>query len=215
MLERACRDVDEMLRSQPEFSHVSHFMLAVDGQTVFDAHYQGPTVADVFSITKSVVSTLTGIAIREGLVTDLDCPLDTLLPIRGSASSGQSLRHLLTMTRGSATDGLYEIDDVMALPGGWIERIASAPRISSPGTRFCYDNGAAHLAGAALQRLVGMSLSAYAGERLFEPLGIADWEWPQDPDGLATASRICGCPPLPWQRSDGCGYKRGSGTASR
>lgn len=185
MLERACRDVGEVLRTRPEYSHVSHLLVAVDGHVVFDEHYQGPRVADVFSVTKSVVSTLTGIAVREGVVRDLDCPIDTLLPIQGTASAGQSLRHLLTMTRGSATDGGYDIDEVMALPDGWIDRIASAPRLGSPGACFRYDNGAAHLASAALQRLVGMSLSDYAGERLFEPLGITEWEWPQDPDGYS------------------------------
>jgi CubicO group peptidase (beta-lactamase class C family) len=185
MLQRACRDVDAVLRTRTEYSHVSHFLVTVDGRVVFDEHYQGPTVADVFSVTKSVVSTLTGIAVREGLVADLDRPVDTLLPLEGTAGAGQSLRHLLTMTRGSATDGPHEIDDVMALPGGWVDRIASAPQVSPPGTRFSYDNGAAHLAAAALQRLVGMSLSDYAAERLFEPLGITEWVWPQDPDGFS------------------------------
>jgi CubicO group peptidase (beta-lactamase class C family) len=185
MLDRACRDVDAILRSRLEFRHVSHFLVAVDGQVVYDAHYRGPAVADVFSITKSVVSSLVGVAVREGLVVDLDCPVETVLPVlRDTNSAGQSLRHLLTMTRGSATAGPYDIDEVMALPGGWVDRIASAPRVDTPGTRFCYDNGGAHLAGAALQRMIGMSLSDYAGRRLFEPLGITEWDWPEDPDGF-------------------------------
>ena len=185
MLDQACRDVDEVLRSRVEYSHVSHFLVAVDGRVVYDAHYQGPVVADVFSITKSVVSTLMGIAVREGLVTDLDRPVGSLLPIGHTPSAGQSLRHLLAMTRGSAVEGPYDIDEVMALSGGWIERIASAPTVSEPGARFVYDNGAAHLVGAALQRLLDMSLSDYASERLFEPLGITDWQWPADPDGFS------------------------------
>jgi CubicO group peptidase (beta-lactamase class C family) len=185
MLDAACREVDAALRSRLEYSHVSHFLVAVGGRVVYDAHYQGPVVADVFSVTKSVVSTLMGIAVREGLVADLDRPVDTVLPIGHTPSAGQSLRHLLTMTRGSAVEGPYEIDEVMALPGGWVDRIASAPTMSEPGARFVYDNGAAHLVGAALQRLLDMSLSDYASQRLFEPLGITDWHWPEDPDGFS------------------------------
>jgi hypothetical protein len=69
---------------------------------------------------------------------------------------------MLTMTRGSDTGRPHEIDEVMALPTGWIARIASAPSIAAPGSEFRYDDGGAHLLGAALARLVGMPLSEYA-----------------------------------------------------
>jgi CubicO group peptidase (beta-lactamase class C family) len=59
------------------------------------------------------------------------------------------------MTRGCATDGPFDVDAVMALPGGWLERIAAAPAVTAPGTAFRYDNGGAHLLAAALERLVG------------------------------------------------------------
>jgi CubicO group peptidase (beta-lactamase class C family) len=72
----------------------------------------------------------------------------------------------------------------MGLPSGWLERMAAAPRIVAPGTRFQYDDGAAHLFGAALATLVGTSLSEYAAAELFEPLGVQEWHWPRDPDGL-------------------------------
>jgi CubicO group peptidase (beta-lactamase class C family) len=151
---------------------------------VHDAHYRGPQVADVFSVTKSVVATLAGIAVRDGLLPDLDLAVEEVLDLSGSPSAGQSLRHLLTMTRGSEADGAYEIDEVVALPGGWVEHIATAPRLAPPGREFRYDNGASHLFGAALTRLLGTSLSAYAERRLFAPLGITRWHWPRDPDGF-------------------------------
>jgi CubicO group peptidase (beta-lactamase class C family) len=88
------------------------------------------------------------------------------------------------MTRGSETDGPYDIDEVMALPSGWLERVTAAPRVGPAGAEFRYDNGASHLLGAALARLVGTSLSEYAARELFGPLGITRWFWPRDPDGL-------------------------------
>jgi CubicO group peptidase (beta-lactamase class C family) len=184
MLRDVCLDIDSDIRRRPEFAHTSHFLVVVDGQVVHDAHYRGPRVADIFSVTKSVVATLTGIAVRDGLVTDLDTPVDAVLDLSGSPSAGQTLRHLLTMTRGSDTSGPYEIDEVMALPAGWLARMAAAPRLAPAGSEFRYDNGASHLLGAALARLVGTSLSEYAARELFGPLGIRDWVWPRDPDGL-------------------------------
>jgi CubicO group peptidase (beta-lactamase class C family) len=176
MLDDVCRDIDAELRGRPEFAHTSHFLVVVDGRVVHDAHYHGPEVADTFSITKSVVATLAGIAVRQGLLPDLDRPVEDL--------AGTSLRHLLTMTRGAETGGAYDIDEVMALPGGWLDRMAAAPRVASPGTEFRYDDGAAHLFGAALARATGTSLSGYAARELFGPLGITRWHWPRDPDGL-------------------------------
>jgi CubicO group peptidase (beta-lactamase class C family) len=180
----ACRLVDQAIRDQPAYAHTSHFRLEVDGRAVFDRHYRGPAVADTFSVTKSVVATLAGIAVAEGRLGDLDLPAGRALPaLVGTAASGHTLRQLLTMTRGAETEGPFEIDEVMAQPRGWLERIAAAPQLDPPGTRFRYDNGGAHLFGAALSALVGMPLSAYAATRLFGPLTIGRWRWPRDPDG--------------------------------
>lgn len=164
MLADVCRGIEAELKARPEFAHTSHFLVMVEGQVVHDAHYHGPEVADIFSVTKSVVATLAGIAIRQGLLKDLDEPL-------------------LTMTRGCETEGPYDIDEVMALPDGWLARIRSAPRIAAPGAEFRYDNGAAHLFGAALAQAVKMSLNDFAARELFGPLGITEWHWPRDPDG--------------------------------
>ncbi len=181
MIPEICRDIDHDLRTRPEFAHTSHFRVEVDGRPVHDAHYHGPEVADVFSVTKTVVATLAGIAVRDGLLPDLDRPVVTLLDV---PDHGQTLRHLLTMTRGAQVDGPYEIDEVMALPTGWVNRVGAAPQISPPGDTFRYDNGAVHLFGAALTRLIGRPLSHYARDELFAPLGITRWHWPRDPDGV-------------------------------
>ena len=130
----ACRLVDQAIRDQPAYAHTSHFRLEVDGRAVFDRHYRGPAVADTFSVTKSVVATLAGIAVAEGRLGDLDLPAGRALPaLAGTPAAGHTLRQLLTMTRGAETEGRFEIDEVMALPRGWLERIAAAPQLDPPG----------------------------------------------------------------------------------
>ena len=130
----ACRLVDQAIRAQPAYAHTSHFRLEVDGRAVFDRHYRGPAVADTFSVTKSVVATLAGIAVAEGRLGDLDLPAGRALPaLAGTPAAGHTLRQLLTMTRGAETEGRFEIDEVMALPRGWLERIAAAPQLDPPG----------------------------------------------------------------------------------
>jgi CubicO group peptidase (beta-lactamase class C family) len=117
---------------------------------------------DTYSVTKTVVSTLAGIALRRGDVTAIE-----------------EWRPLLTMTAGFES----EIDDVIALDSGWEDALRSLPR-TAPGS-FRYDNGTAHVLACELARALGTSLDQYAAEVLFGPLGIEAWEWPRDPEGYA------------------------------
>jgi CubicO group peptidase (beta-lactamase class C family) len=179
----ACELIDRTIRTAPEFGHVSHLRLERRGDVVFDAHYRGPMVADVFSVTKSVLAMLVGVAVRDGRVRDLDLPIGPILDL---PLGGQTIRHLLTMTRGCETEGRYDIDEVAALDGGWLQRIAAAPALEPPGTGFRYDNGGTHLLAAVLERLLEEPLADYADRELFQPLDIALWQWRRDPDGLPT-----------------------------
>ncbi|GIH97004.1 hypothetical protein Psi01_76340 [Planobispora siamensis] len=139
---------------------------------------------DIFSVTKSVLSTLVGCALRDGLI-ELDASLGRLLGAGvPPARRAVTVRHLLTMSGGAGHDGRFDIDEIMLLPRGWVDTLLSAPQLSAPGERFAYDNGAAHVLAAALQAALGRDLEDYAAERLFGPLGITGWQWPRDPEGL-------------------------------
>ncbi|GAA0806997.1 serine hydrolase domain-containing protein [Spirilliplanes yamanashiensis] len=174
-LRAAIAGIEEQLHGDPAFAHVSHLLVRVGGRVVHDAHYRGPRVADTFSLTKSVIATLVGAAVREGYVPDLDA---------AAPGADCTWRQLLTMTRGRAVDGPWEIDAVMALSSGRLDRIRSAPRLDEPGVTFRYDNGAAHLLAAALREATRMPVERYAATRLFDPLGITAWDWPADSDGV-------------------------------
>jgi CubicO group peptidase (beta-lactamase class C family) len=182
----ACRRIGAEIGAAPRYAHTSHLRVLLAGEVVADEHFRGPAVADVFSVTKTVLATVAGIAARRGVLPPLDEPLHAVLPeLRGTPSRGQTWRHLLTMTRGAAVDGPWDIDAVTALPGGQVARVASAPALGPPGQVFRYDNGAAHLLSAGLSAVLGRPVAAYAAEQLFGPLGIDDATWAADPDGVS------------------------------
>ena len=182
----ACRRIGEVVGTDPRYAHTSHLRVLVAGEPVFDEHYRGPVVADVFSVTKTVVATVAGIAARRGLLPGLDEPVHAVLPaLRDTPAHGQTWRQLLTMTRGAAVDGPWDIDAVTALPGGQVAQVASAPRTDPPGRVFRYDNGAAHLLSAGLSQVLGGPVAEYAAAELFAPLGIRDADWLADPDGVS------------------------------
>jgi CubicO group peptidase (beta-lactamase class C family) len=164
----------------PVFCRTSHVRVVMDGRVIFDRHLRGPRAGDVFSVTKSVLATLVGAAVTDGLLADLDAPLDDLLAARGTASAGLCWRDLLTMRRGAA---VLDSDDVMAHPHGWLDRWRSCPRLERPGRTFRYDDGAAYLLAAALHRVTG-DLGNYADRRLFGPLGVGPVRWLRGPEGF-------------------------------
>ena len=172
---RACAQILERIEANPAYDRSSGLLVEVAGSVRFAVHRRGPVVADVFSVTKSVTSTLVGIALAEGRIRDLDTP---------AAPSPHTWRQLLTMTRGCETAGDWDLDAVMARPAGWLEHWLSAPPVTPPGKKFRYDDGAYHLLAAALVAVTGQALADYAEERLFAPLGIRNWLWPVDPEGL-------------------------------
>lgn len=153
-------------------SAVRAVLVSVDGETVL-SHYRGRRPADyahVWSVTKSVMSILVGIAIDEGRLR-LDQTLAELLPAHADAMTDQiksvTLRQLLTMTAGMQGRPLVDTsaEDL-------IDQMVSDALVSEPGTAFLYSNASAHLVGAVLRYAVDRPLLDYAREKLLDPLGI-------------------------------------------
>ncbi|GAA1437976.1 serine hydrolase [Microlunatus lacustris] len=173
----------------PQLQLVRSVLVSVDGKTVV-THYHDRTARDrahVWSVTKSVVSILVGIAVDDGLLR-VDQPLRELLPEhRGSMSPQQetiTLHQLLTMTAGLSADdgGMNLLDDD---PVG---QILSYGMANDPGASFQYANSSAHLVAAVLAKAVDRPLLSYARERLFDPLGIDTRPaWQGQDTGLSTS----------------------------
>ncbi len=168
------RQLAQQLRGgDGEFEAVRSVLVSVDGQTVVK-YYRNRTPADyahVWSVTKSVLSILVGIAVDEGQL-DVDQTLRELLPGQASMMTEQqasiTLRHLLTMTSGLSGD-----DRVMQHPSeDAVGQILGYEMSNDPGSVFTYTNGSAHLVAAALREAVDRPILEYAREKLFDPLKI-------------------------------------------
>jgi len=165
-----------------------------DGYVVLNEYfstYQGePHI--IYSCTKSVVSTLIGIAIEEGYIEGLDVRVLDLFPDRtaGNMSTWKeemTLRDILTMTAGfDARDSyLYDWEGLTTMHASpdALQYVLDLPVIEEPGTRFEYTNGVSHLLSCIITEVAGMSALEYGMDRLFEPLGIQDMEWHEDSMG--------------------------------
>ena len=170
----------------PRYAHTAALHVRVEGRVVVDEHLRGPRANDIYSVTKSILATVLARLVAQQRGPDLDTPVAAVLPaLRDTPAAPCTWRHLLTMTRGAETGGPWDIDEVTALSGGQVARVASAPQVDPPGRVFRYDNGAAHLLSAGLAEVLGRPLAEYAADELFDPLGIEDATWLADPDGVS------------------------------
>jgi len=168
--------------------HLAGLLVIEDGKIRYENYRQGHSVSDrwmSFSIAKSVVSLLYGIALQEGHVKSLDETVAIYLPqFAGTAYGNVAIRDLLQMASGIQWNEDYgdPNSDVAALDNANEEEVlshlASLPRLHPAGTVFNYNTGETILAGAILAEAVGMSLSEYLQTRLWSPFGMsanADW----------------------------------------
>jgi CubicO group peptidase (beta-lactamase class C family) len=166
--------------------HVSGLMVVKDGKVLLERYGLGRKPEDrwiSFSVTKSITSTLVGAAIQDGKIRSLDDPVTQYVPhLAGSAYEGVKLRQLLTMSSGVRWNEGYGDPDAdvaryttaIQEPGvnPIVSYMRSLPRANNPGTKFNYNSGETDLAGILVSNAVGMSLSRYASEKLWQAYGM-------------------------------------------
>jgi CubicO group peptidase (beta-lactamase class C family) len=173
---------------------IDSLQLVRNGVLILDAYfypYRADLLHDVASVTKSITSTLVGIAIDRGLLRldqEVLASFPELAPEPGSDGKDQiELHHLLTMTsgldcgRGAGENELYE----MMHSENWIAYALDIPMAVPPGTEFAYCSPGSHLLSAMVTKATGKPALEFARDALFGPLGIREVKWPEDPQGLS------------------------------
>lgn len=160
-------------------------LILVGGREI--AHWGDPGRCEMsFSIAKSALATVAGLARDDGLLPDLDEPVVERVPL--TAFGGDLLggvpedpataatitwRHLLTQTsdwRGVLFDLPWWAD-----PQGK-QQPTDPPH--APGERFSYNDVRTNLCSLALTHLHGTSNATTLGTRVLDPIGVASgWSW--------------------------------------
>jgi CubicO group peptidase (beta-lactamase class C family) len=181
--------------AQSRVPALTSLLVARRGRLVFERYYHlgAPNQrVPIISVTKSIVSTLVGIALGDGRLKTLDLKVGDALgadiPLGADPRVRSiTLRELLTMTSGfgsPASDPFGDGGNAFSTTPNWVHTILGSPLAFDPGTAFAYDNRNAHLVSAILQRVIGETTSAFARVHLFRPLRIDPGNWSADRQGV-------------------------------
>jgi CubicO group peptidase (beta-lactamase class C family) len=153
-------------------------------------NYQRETLHELHSVTKSFTSALVGIAVDQGLITNVDEQMSAHFPEYTDAFDADTrkheirLSHMLSMSTGLYWDEwTYPYYDTrnthvaMNRSSDQLRFVMEQPVVASPGATFLYNSGISIALGAIVNKVSGMTVGAFAEEYLFGPLGITDYFW--------------------------------------
>jgi CubicO group peptidase (beta-lactamase class C family) len=164
------------------------------GESYFQ-EYTGNSRFQSYSIAKSFMSALFGIAIDNNHIENVNVPVSQWLTEWNSAPHEAakqriSIENLLTMSSGLEwNEEDYYVDrsqnDVyrMLESNDYLEYIMNKSSIYEPGTRWYYSSGDSMLLSGLLQRAVNMTAYEYARQHLLAPIGADGITWESDPVG--------------------------------
>ena len=173
-----------------------HSLLIVrNGYVVLDAYFypfQEGQIHDGASMTKSITSTLMGIALGEHKLRSVHQPVVSLFPAGNVANRDErkdrmTVEDLLTMTSGldcHVDHGEITLRE-MRESKDWVQFMLDRPMVAEPGSKFEYCSGGMHLLSGIVSQATGSSELEFARRELFQPLGIDDVVWPSDPQGVS------------------------------
>lgn len=144
------------------------------------------SIHDIRSAGKSVTSLLLGVALKEGLIKDLEQDVYSFFPKSKYPPIDEdykqiTIQHLLDMSSGIDAD--TDRSETPGHVGNWIglddwkDYLLSVPLAYKPGKRFVYADINPLLISAIIEEASGLSLKDYAKEKLFDPLGISQFYW--------------------------------------
>lgn len=183
-------DLSSVRTAAAALPQLHSLLVSYEGKLVFE-HYapnhSGARLANIKSASKSMISTLVGIAIERKLIRGVDERIARWFPeLRNDPDKRKqtiTVEDLLTMRSGlESTSG--ENYGPWVTSRNWVRYALAQPVVSEPGTSMEYSTGTSHLLSAILTKATKRSTHQFATEVLARPLGIPLARWPRDPQGI-------------------------------
>lgn len=180
---------EKVLNQMNEVLSIRSILIVKNGKLIAEKYYEGaqPDYAmNIKSATKSITSTLVGIAIQEGFIDSVEQKVIDFYPeyknkIKDTKKLDLTIKDILTMRSGYASRLPYKKDFT-------IENILlNIPMVDEPENKFSYHAPTSQLISGIIERASKMSFEDFANKYLYQPLGISCAYWQKLPDGFSQA----------------------------
>ncbi len=164
------------------------FLVARQGKVILARYWNGggaETPQEVFSVTKSVTSTLIGLAQADGDLSIDDPASDYIDEWRDTPSEGVTVRQLLSGVSGRFWSVQSDSEDLLSAADRTTYAVGLEQQ-EDPDTVWVYNNAAVQSLDAVLRSATGTDPATFARQRLFEPLGMDHTRMTDDGSGHST-----------------------------
>jgi CubicO group peptidase (beta-lactamase class C family) len=172
--------IDGLLIIRNGYIVAEHYPSYIYGQD--DAH-------EINSVTKSIMSAVTGVAINEGYIKSVDDRIYDYFPDRKVENMDEHKKSLtvedfLTMKSGLDwgeldKDRSRQFWSDFESTEDTVQFVLDKPTDPKLIDKFNYNTGLAHILSAIVQQTTGKKTAEYAQEKIFEKIGITTAVWPE------------------------------------
>lgn len=187
-------EVPKIMQENERVSPINSVLVIRNGYVVLDASiapFRSDKPHALYSVTKSFLSTVVGIAIDKGYIEGVDQSVWDYFDPSVTADMNEhkealAIDHLLSMTSGmQLSQAGFEMYALGPDDQSWVQYMLDRRVIYTPGQYFSYADGVSQLTSAIVSEATGMSAYDFAQPNLFAPLGITDVTWLADPQGVS------------------------------
>lgn len=191
------RELDDFLKR----SKTTGFLVLHQDRIIAERYFLGNDAASLatsFSVAKSFVATLVGIAWQEGLITSLAEPVTHYVPaLRGTGFDGVPIADILQMSSGikfsedyddKSSDAYRIFDELFLFMRPLNQAITDYGSQHKAGQQFYYASINTQALAMLIEAVSGMPVASYLQEKLWQPMGASsDARWLQDLYGTEIA----------------------------
>ncbi len=185
------------LRDFLERTGTTGMVVIKDDTILFEEYYRGNTEKSrviSWSVSKSFISALVGIAVSEGHIRDINQPITDYVPrLKGSGYDGVSIRDVMNMSSGirfnedygDFSSDIQRMGRTIAFGTSLDDFVASLKNERKPGTYRHYVSADTQALGMLLREATKKSVTAYLEEKIWKKIGMeSDAYWLVDGDGM-------------------------------